>query len=400
MLYLSQIFYPVPDRLSIYHDILVSTSIFHPWTTLPSIGMILALIVFGFYWMGRRPLLSFAILFFFINHIIESSVIGLELVYEHRNYLPSLFIFMPLSFGFKKILENYRVSSPPMRRFLVAAIILAIISLGTGTYIRNKAWANEKSLWEDTLRKAPGSIRAHHELAFQYYEKHGFYDEALDLYHRGLNLNGQNVYEKTRSLNNIASIHFTRGNYPEAEKYFKMALETYPRYDRIYYRLSLTQTRLGKWQDASVTLANIISQKPPQEDVLRLKGIILLYEGKPEEALKYFQACLKLDSADWQNLLGIGAAMTMQGSLKQGYNFMTMAEAARPTEPLVHLLLAKNRMIVGEETAAGRHLDRFIERVGSSHALAYLRHLVAQNRHLNIPIGDIQSNIRLKISQL
>jgi tetratricopeptide (TPR) repeat protein len=400
VLYLSQIFYPIPGRLSIYHDISVSTSVFHPWTTLPSIGLILALVFLGFYWMGRRPLLSFAILFFFINHLIESSVIGLELVYEHRNYLPSLFIFMPVSFGFKKILENYQVSNPPMRRFLVAAIILTIISLGTGTFIRNRAWANERSLWEDALRKAPGSIRAHHELAFQYYEKQGLYDEALALYHRGLNLKGQNVYEKTRSLNNIASIHFTRGNYREAEKYFKLALEAFPRYDRIYYRLSLTQTRLGKWQDASKTLANVISQKPPQDDVLRLKGIILLYEGKPGEAVNYFRACLKLDPADWQNLLNVGAALTMQGSLEQGYNFMAMAEAARPTEPLVHLMLANNRMLVGEETTAERHLDHFIERVGPSHALEYLRLLVAQNRHLNMPIGDIQSNIRLKISQL
>jgi tetratricopeptide (TPR) repeat protein len=400
VLYLSQIFYPVPNRLSIYHDISVSTSVFQPWTTLPSIGLILALIVLGFYWMRRRPLVSFAILFFFINHLIESSVIGLELVYEHRNYLPSLFIFMPLSFGILWILENYRERSPFMRRFLVTATILAIIGLGAGTYIRNQAWANERSLWEDALRKAPGSIRAHHELAFQYYEKRGLYSEALALYHRGLELNGQNVYEKTRSLNNIASIHFTRGNYLEAEKFFKMALDAFPRYDRIYYRLSLTQTRLGKWQDASKILANVISQKPPQEDALRLKGVILLHEGNPGEAINYFQACLKLDSTDWQNLLGIGAALTMHGSLEQGYNFLTMAETARPVEPLVHLMLAHNRMIIGEKTTAGRHLDRFIERVGPSHALAYLKHLVSQNRHLNMPIGDIQSNIRFKISQL
>ena len=105
--YLSQIFYPIPMRLSVYHDFPVSTSLFQPWTTLPSIILILVLLGFAFLWMSRRPVLSFAIFFFFFNHIIESSVIGLELVFEHRNYLPSLFLFMPVAQCIKVGIKRY-----------------------------------------------------------------------------------------------------------------------------------------------------------------------------------------------------------------------------------------------------------------------------------------------------
>ena len=38
--YLSQIFYPLPERFSIAHDVTVSTSLLHPWTTLLAIGII------------------------------------------------------------------------------------------------------------------------------------------------------------------------------------------------------------------------------------------------------------------------------------------------------------------------------------------------------------------------
>jgi len=86
--YLSQIFYPAPNRLSIEHDVLLSTSLLKPWTTLPAILIVLCLIGLGLSQIRKRPLIAFGILFFFLNHIVESTILPLELVFEHRNYLP------------------------------------------------------------------------------------------------------------------------------------------------------------------------------------------------------------------------------------------------------------------------------------------------------------------------
>ena len=112
--YLSQIFYPVPTRLSIEHYVPISTSLITPWTTLPSIVLVLLLIAVGFYQMGKRPVISFAILFFFLNHLIESTIFGLELIFEHRNYLPSLFLFFPVSIGIKCLIEHYKAKKSSM----------------------------------------------------------------------------------------------------------------------------------------------------------------------------------------------------------------------------------------------------------------------------------------------
>ena len=106
--YLSQIFYPIISRYSIEHDIVVSTSLFEPWTTLPGIILVFSLIGIGLSQMRKRPILSFAILFFFLNHLIESSIIPLELVFEHRNYLPSLFLFLPVAVAVKWLLDYYQ----------------------------------------------------------------------------------------------------------------------------------------------------------------------------------------------------------------------------------------------------------------------------------------------------
>jgi len=106
--YLSQIFYPIISRYSIEHDIAVSTSLLDPWSTLPGIILVLVLIGIGLSQMKKRPILSFTILFFFLNHVIESSFIALELVFEHRNYLPSLFLFLPVAVVIKWLFDYYK----------------------------------------------------------------------------------------------------------------------------------------------------------------------------------------------------------------------------------------------------------------------------------------------------
>ncbi|MEG1806348.1 MAG: hypothetical protein RR327_08155, partial [Clostridia bacterium] len=47
----------------------------------------------------KYPLITLAILFFFAAHLMESTVIGLELYFEHRNYIAAIFLFLPLALG-------------------------------------------------------------------------------------------------------------------------------------------------------------------------------------------------------------------------------------------------------------------------------------------------------------
>ena len=394
--YLSQIFYPVPTRLSLYHDVALSHSLLQPWTTLPSVLAILALIGVGLKWMATRPLLSFAILFFLVSHLIESTVIGLELVFEHRNYLPSLFIFMPVAVGVEWLTNHYQWNSFVMRRVLIAGTALLIIGYGAGTFVRNQAWANEKTLWEDTLAKAPNSIRAHHELAYQYYEKIGNYDAALYLYHRGLDRSGQNVYEKTLSLNNIASIHFTRGEYNRAAEYWKKAIDSYPKYSQAYYRLALTQTWMGEWDAAAETLAAIDDRKPIGSKRLRLKGVILLHDNKPDIAKGYFHRSIKMTPRDWQSVMFFGVASSMTGEVDEGLRLLQTAESIKP-DPLVLLMLAINRLVVGDNSGVESHLDRFITRVGAHQVAKYLERVTKRHEFENFSLKDIQPLIEKKI---
>ena len=223
------------------HDIPISTSLLHPWTTLPAIGIIIALIMGGFYLLRKRPLIGFAVIFFFMNHVIESTIIPLELVYEHRNYLPSMFLFVPIAAGFIALLNYYRNKQKVIFGSLCFFIVALILSLGSGTYIRNMVWANEKVFWEDAMAKAPGLARPPHNLAWDYYEKNGEYTKALLLYKKALELESPFILNsKVPSLINIANIYHKKGDYKKAVAYGKEALSIDPDSKKARYNLTLS----------------------------------------------------------------------------------------------------------------------------------------------------------------
>ena len=167
LFYLSLIFFPLPTRLSIEHDVILSTSLFQPWTTLPAILLTLLLIGLGISQIRKRPIIALAILFFFLNHIIESTVIPLELIFEHRNYLPSMFLFLPIAAGFQWLYDYCAAKKQPLAGVLTGLLVLLIVCLGVGTYVRNLVWATEISLWRDAMKKAPQSARPLTNLAWQ-----------------------------------------------------------------------------------------------------------------------------------------------------------------------------------------------------------------------------------------
>ena len=95
LFYVSLLLCPSSSRFTLLHDFDLSRTLTDPWTTLPAILAVGLLVGAGVSLGKKKPLVSFSILFFFLNHLIEGSVFPLEIIYAHRNYLPSMFFFVP-----------------------------------------------------------------------------------------------------------------------------------------------------------------------------------------------------------------------------------------------------------------------------------------------------------------
>ena len=244
LFYLSRRFMPLPSRLSIEHGVSISSGWLTPWTTIPSLIGVLALIALGVFVMRKKPLVAFGLLFFFINHLVESSILPLELLFEHRNYLPSMFLFLPLAVVLMRAIDYYQPHSQIMPVMIISATALILFFLGTGTYIRNMAWASEKTLWEDAIRKAPQSGRAHHNLAWGHYHRSGQYTKALQHYKQALQLQGQGNPLNFATYLNVAAIYLDVQDYERAVAFFKKALEIRPDNKRAQQGLSRAINKL------------------------------------------------------------------------------------------------------------------------------------------------------------
>ena len=319
--YISQIFYPVPNRLSVEHDIVYSTSLFQPWTTLPAILLILLLLAIGFMQIRRRPLVALAILFFFMNHLIESTFIPLEPIFEHRNYLPSLFLFLPVAIGSQWLCDYYKEKSPAFRRALMGVMVLLIASMGLSTYVRNLAWANEQTLWEDAMIKAPGSARPPlslaWDLAYGQNEKLGQYDRALQLYFKALSLKKALNTSSSATYANIAGIYAKKNDYPRSIQYYEKALIIDPDNRRARTNMLNVLVFTGQWNAALKQVDMLIRNNGGNAVDLNLKAAILLRLNRPAEALNYAERAAALYPNRVFIRLNLAMALSLSGKFEQ-----------------------------------------------------------------------------------
>ncbi len=114
--YVTLLLYPHPSRLNLDYDFTISKTLLDPPTTLISILMIAGLMAYSILAAKKRPVLSFCILWYFGNLVIESSIFPLEMVFEHRLYLPSIGPFLLFSLvvirGIEKLKRKLFVKEP------------------------------------------------------------------------------------------------------------------------------------------------------------------------------------------------------------------------------------------------------------------------------------------------
>jgi tetratricopeptide (TPR) repeat protein len=152
VMYLAMLLVPIQRNMGFFHDdIAVSTSLLEPITTVLSAIFLSALIVAAILMRRTLPLFSFGVLFFFCAHSIESSVLGLELMYEHRNYLGSVGILIAaLSVG---------EAATGHRRALGLLAGVLLIGFSLLTWQRSLIWSSPSVFYEYVYRVHPNSPR-------------------------------------------------------------------------------------------------------------------------------------------------------------------------------------------------------------------------------------------------
>lgn len=310
-MYISQIILPTPSRLPFYYDnIVISRSMFHPATTFTSILLILGLLALAWRWRKSHPLFAFGVLMFFGGHFMTSNVIGLELAFEHRNHLPLIGALIAIADIGLMVANRWCVP----RRIGLLSIMLLLLGLAVGTFIRAKDWGDPLKLAEDTVRFAPLSERAWLDLATIYairgMSNPGGPDmaHAIDLSQKGASITGSLPLLSNLVINKTLRGDVTRADWDKyLDRLGQVPISAQNR-NTIWALLANIERGVPLDKEATMEAIDIVSSRWSfsSYENLRFGAFIHNETRHPERALPYLRRAVKLarpDDPDVNNML-------------------------------------------------------------------------------------------------
>lgn len=159
--YLANILLPGFSTPTLFHDdYLISISWLQPWTTIVSVTAISILLVAALKFRRHYPIFGFAVIWFFCGHLLESTVVPLEVYFEHRNYLPMLGPLVAVAYGMFMLLKQF----PQERKAILVGISLYLILTVESLLLNTTLWGKPIEMIVGWAQEHPTSVRALEEL--------------------------------------------------------------------------------------------------------------------------------------------------------------------------------------------------------------------------------------------
>jgi len=239
---------------------------------------------------GSLRLVAFGICWFFLALSVESSVIPiLDVMFEHRIYLPSAGAFIALSAAFFAGAEKVR------KRWLraeIAVVFLAgmiVLVLSATTFVRNSTWQDEMGFWEDVVRKGPGSARAHNNLGFLYNEK-GMTDQAIEQLTTAVRLRPEYLDARI----NLGIAYNEKGMTDQAIEQFMAALRIKPDDADAHNNAGIAYVARGMIAEGITHYQTAVKLRPDYAEAYNNLGAAYGARGMPDAAIPYFAHAIQL----------------------------------------------------------------------------------------------------------
>ena len=168
VLYIKMILLPRLSDMTLFHDYIKVTRTIDPTTLVLLLFFMLAVFLI-FFLRKKAPVLSLAIAWFLISHLLESTIFSLELMFEHRNYLAAV--------GPLFAIVYYLGEIPAIPKFKYLNILILIL-MSFMTMLRVQEWKSEVQIYSIAVTEHPDSPRAQTQMALLHFQE-GNYIETM-----------------------------------------------------------------------------------------------------------------------------------------------------------------------------------------------------------------------------
>lgn len=252
-LYLKLLLFPSALRLDYAYP--VTAHLFSVVNVLLFCGH-LAVLVLALHYRQRFRTLAFAILWFYVALMVESTFIPLDPIFEHRLYLPIIGPIILFCALFERVIRKTRL--------VVVGVVLLLLIFGYLSWQRNELWRQPVAFAEDNARKSSHAEGPWVALSGRYLEV-GRLLEARQALDRALKINP----EYTRIYINLSSVSLQEGDYAGAQVAALSGLRRDPGNEKLQRNLAISYLQGGE-RSRGVALLDGLARRHPEDYSLRV----------------------------------------------------------------------------------------------------------------------------------
>ncbi|RNC82812.1 MAG: tetratricopeptide repeat protein [Phycisphaera sp.] len=335
MHYIGLSIWPAPSRLVLIYDYPTSTSLVSPITTLLSMFGIVGMAAVALLASRRAPLVAFGILWFLLHLAVESTIIPLEMVYEHRMYLPIIGLAMLFVAAVFWLIPN--------RAGAIGALAIVTFVLSVATYQRNDTWRSHLGLMEDNAAKHP-EPRVFYNMAVIHRDA-GRYTDAIAALQSAVEVEPRHQ----QAMVMAGALLRLTNNYQDSMHAYTAAIEVEPGahslFSKYYWeaytgRGSLLNA-IGQYdlaaQDYSAALGLVLPEGVSDEqrrvrdaDALAGRALAYMNLGRTADAVADLNRAIELNPMDIQALNNLAwlLATSPDASIRDGFRAVDLARRA------------------------------------------------------------------------
>jgi tetratricopeptide (TPR) repeat protein len=259
-------------------------------------------------------LLSLGVLFFYCSHLLESTVLNLELYFEHRNYLAVAFILPGV------VSAAYTRMKRPVFWLAISCVLLALSGF---TRYSTTIWSSYPAMVEVAARKAPLSVRAQARYAASLFNA-GQYDVSLEVLDNAIrDIPGEDPLLLVNRLTILCELGVL--THEESRVLTEALSRTHydPRMIKVYSTLLIAVTdgscpgvKIEAFVDMFAKMLDVPSNGNPDSlefsQIKYFLGVSLMTAGRPADALTAFEASLTA-RPDASSAMKMAATMATAG---------------------------------------------------------------------------------------
>lgn len=355
--YIRLIIFPIRQNLD--YDYPLFHSLFHG-EVLSSLFLLLTFLGFGVYLLFRYrhsesclQIISFGIIWFFINLALESSFIPLmNIIFEHRIYLPSIGVILAFTTTVFLAAEKLKDRGKNIAGPVYGILIVITVLLTWSTYQRNFVWMNEMSLWKDVVRKSPDNARAHNNLG-NAYRSRGLIGKAIDEYLFALKLDP--AFQVAHY--NLGHAYQFQTRFDKAVEHYSIAIQLNPADYDTYNNLGNTYRSMGLMEEAIKNYEIALKLKPYSADPHINLGNVYMSQGFADKAVEQYKLAIQLDPLIASAYYNLGLAYASQGHIDKAIEQYQTVITLKPDYSAAHYNLSVAYRAKGFISKANEHYE-------------------------------------------